>query len=326
MSEDIIDPARPIIDPHHHLWDRPGSRYLLEELLADTGSGHDIRATVFVQCRTMYRPDGPEEMQPLGETGFVEGIAAMSAGGAFGPTRACAGIVGYADLMLGGAVEPVLAAHMRTSGRFRGVRYMLCWDADERVALAGYPMEPHRAADPRFREGLDVLSRMGLSYDALVFHTQLGELIDLADALPDLAIVLNHVGIPVQIGPYAGERQDVLAAWRRDLARLAERPNVTVKLGGISLHWFGLGIERKDAPGSERLAAAWKPYIHTAIELFGARRCMFESNFPVDGVSAGYAELWNAFKRLAADASEDEKTALFGGTAARIYRLDVEGF
>ncbi|CAA9543489.1 MAG: Purine/pyrimidine phosphoribosyl transferase, partial [uncultured Thermomicrobiales bacterium] len=101
LREEIIEPALPIVDPHHHLWDRPGWRYLLDELLADLNSGHTIVATVFLQCRAMHRADGPEALRPVGETEFVNGVAAMSASGGYGLTRVCAGIVGPADLRLG---------------------------------------------------------------------------------------------------------------------------------------------------------------------------------------------------------------------------------
>jgi predicted TIM-barrel fold metal-dependent hydrolase len=323
-SEAIIEPSRPIIDAHHHLWSRPGSRYLLDELLNDTSSGHNIVATVFVQCQSMYKTTGPVEKRPIGETEFVNGIAAMSASGGFGPTRACAGIVGYADLMLGSAVEPVLEDHIRAGGgRFRGVRYLLIWDEDEQVRYQGYPIAAHLALDPKFREGVACLGRMNLSYDAIVLHPQLSEMIALADACPDVTIILNHVGIPLQIGRYKGRNAEVTTQWSKDIRELAKRPNVVVKLGGLSVHWVGLGFDRKvSQPSSETLAQAWRPYIETCVEAFGVDRCMFHSNFPVDGVSTSYPVLWNAFKRLAQSMSENEKNSLFSLTAAKAYRLD----
>src|SRR6185503_8886504 len=133
-KEPILEPDLPIIDPHHHLWDRPGWRYMLDDLLADTNSGHNILATVFVQCRAMYRAGGPVEMQPVGETEFVNGVAAMSASGGYGQTKVCAGIVGHADLSLGSRAEPVLTALMRAGGdRFRGIRHITAWDADSTI-------------------------------------------------------------------------------------------------------------------------------------------------------------------------------------------------
>jgi L-fuconolactonase len=323
-SEPIIDPLRPIIDAHHHLWSRPGSRYLLDELLEDTNSGHNIVATVFIQCQSMYKATGPSEKRPIGETEFVNGIAAMSASGGFGPTKVCAGIVGYADLMLGSAVEPVLDDHLRAGGgRFRGVRYLSIWDEDEGVRYKGYPIEAHLALDPKFREGVSCLGRMNLSFDAIVLHPQLSEVIALADACPDVTIILNHVGIPLHIGRFSGRNAEVMVQWGRDIRELAKRPNVIVKLGGLSLHWVGLGFDRKvSQPSSETLAQAWRPYIETCIEAFGVGRCMFQSNFPVDAVSTSYPVLWNAFKRLAQNASEHEKNSLFSLTAAKAYRLD----
>jgi predicted TIM-barrel fold metal-dependent hydrolase len=322
--EPIIDPSRPIIDPHHHLWTRPGSRYLLDELLADINSGHNIIASVFIQCQSMYKAMGPVEKRPVGETEFVNGIAAMSASGAFGPARLCEGIVGYADLMLGSTVEPVLEDHVRAGGgRFRGVRYLLIYDEDEQVRYQGYPIPPHLALDAKFRQGVACLGRMNLSFDAIVLSPQLPEIIALADACPDVTMILNHVGIPLQIGRFKGRTSEVMAQWGLDMKELARRPNVVVKLGGLSLHWVGLGFDRKVAqPSSETLAQAWRPYVETCIEAFGTERCMFQSNFPVDSVSTNYPVLWNAFKRLAQGASENEKNSLFSQTAARAYRLE----
>jgi L-fuconolactonase len=199
--EPILDPDLPIVDPHHHLWDRPGWRYLLEELLADTGSGHNIVATVFVQARAMYRTTGPAETRPVGETEFANGIAAMSASGIYGKTRVCAGIVGHADLALGGRVEPILQAHLRAGGdRLRGTRHITAWDADASVRNPAYNPPPGLLADNSFREGFAVLGRLGLSFDAWLFHPQIDELADLARAFPDAMIVLNHVGGPIGIG------------------------------------------------------------------------------------------------------------------------------
>jgi predicted TIM-barrel fold metal-dependent hydrolase len=213
-KEPILEPDLPIVDPHHHLWDRPEWRYLLHDLLADTGSGHNILATVFVQARAMHRASGPEEMRPIGETEFVNGVAAMSASGAYGKIRACAGIVGHADLTLGGAVEPVLAAHIRAGGeRFRGIRHITAWDADATVRNPAYAPPPGLLADKKFRAGFAVLGRLGLSFDAWLYHPQIGELTELARAFPDVRIVLNHVGGPLGIGVYAGRRQEIFPAW-----------------------------------------------------------------------------------------------------------------
>ncbi|HWM48476.1 MAG TPA: amidohydrolase family protein [Xanthobacteraceae bacterium] len=318
-DEDVIEPALPIIDPHHHLWDRD-NRYLFHDLLDDTGSGHNVRATVYIQCRSMYRANGSEALAPVGETEFVNGVAAMSASGHYGDMRACAGIVGHADLRLGARVRDVLEAHMAASSRFRGIRYSTPWDEDVRLT----PVRPPQGimADATWREGFGQLAPLGLSYDALLFHTQLGELADLARAFPQTTIVLNHVGCPIGIGPYANRRDEVFAAWRASIGALARCENVVVKLGGLGMHVFGFRFDKRpDPPLSAELADAWRPYVDVCIEAFGPRRAMFESNFPVDKISCSYKVIWNALKRLASGYRADEKAALFHDTAARVYRL-----
>ncbi|MFM2150015.1 MAG: hypothetical protein RLZZ187_2321 [Pseudomonadota bacterium] len=321
--EDILLPDLPIVDPHHHLWDREGERYLLDDLLADTGSGHDIRATIFVQCGAMYRPDGPEELRPLGETEFVNGIAAMAASGWYGATRACAGIVGCADLTLGEKVGPVLDAQMAAAGaRFRGVRNRTAWHPSPEVRSNLITPPPGPLAHPRFIEGARQLAVRGLSLDIWAYQTQLPEVAAIARAVPELTVVVNHCGGPLGVGPYAGRTAERFAAWQRNVLALAELPNTVMKLGGLAMEVAGHDFYLRDQPPtSAELEQAWRPVIHTLIEAFGAKRCMFESNFPVDKGMCGYAVLWNAFKRLAAGASEEEREALFSGTATRIYRL-----
>jgi L-fuconolactonase len=322
-KEPVLDPERPIIDPHHHLWDRHGWRYLFEELLADTNSGHNIVATVYIQARSMYRDSGPAELRPVGETEFVNGVAAMSASGTYGKTRICAGIVGHADLMLGKRVERILEAHMRAGGdRLRGVRHIVAWDADSSVRNPAYVTTPRMMADDNFREGFAVLGRLGLSFDAWLFHPQIDELADLARTFPDTPIVLNYVGGPIGIGAYAGQRKEVFARWARSIKELAACQNVHVKLGGLGMRVGGFGFhEQAEPPSSGTLAEAWRPYIETCITAFGPSRAMFESNFPVDKGSYSYAVFWNACKLLTKGASEPEKADLFSGTASRFYRL-----
>ncbi|HEX5325217.1 MAG TPA: amidohydrolase family protein [Acetobacteraceae bacterium] len=322
-DEAILEPELPIVDPHHHLWDRPGWRYLLPELLADLDSGHKITATVFVQCRAFHRAAGPDGLKPVGETEFVNGVAAMSASGGYGPTRICAGIVGHANLALGAHVEAVLEAHVRAGGnRFRGIRHITAWDADPVTLNPGNPAPPGLMADARFREGFARLAAMDLTFDAWLYHPQIPELTALARAVPNARIVLDHVGGPLGIGSHAGQLEEVFRHWRTSIGELARCPNVHVKLGGLGMRINGFDFEANpEPPSSEQLVAAWKPSIETCIEAFGADRCMFESNFPVDKGSYSYAVGWNAFKRLAAGASATEKTALFSGTASRFYRL-----
>jgi len=324
-NEPILEPDLPIVDPHHHLWDRPGWRYLLDELMADTNSGHNVLATVFVQARAMLRASGPAELRHVGETEFVNGAAAMSASGIYGKTRHCAGIVGHADLTLGSRVEPVLEAHLRAGGdRFRGIRHSSAWDRDERVRNPAYNPPPGLLGDAAFREGFAVLSRLGLSYDAWLYHPQIDELTALARAFPETKIVLDHVGGPIGIRGYAGKRDEVFASWKASIEALAGCGNVHVKLGGLGMRIGGFSFhEEPEPPSSDTLAQAWRPYLETSIEAFGPSRAMFESNYPVDKGSYSYPVFWNACKLIAKGASASEKTDLFAGTAARFYRLDL---
>jgi len=323
--EDVIDPERPIIDPHLHLWDRVGDRYLLDEVVGDTGDGHNVIATVYVECHSMYRAAGPEAFRPLGEVEFATGMAAMSASGNYGPMRVSAGIVGKADLTLGDSVRPVLEAEIAAaSGRFRGIRHSSARSSDPAVA-AIYPNAPHQLlADRKFREGFACLDAMGLSFDAWMFHPQLNELADLATAFPNTPIILNHCGGPIGIGSYAHKHDEVFHDWKAALERLAQAPNVYVKLGGLAIRLLGHRFEDRDTPPpSKELAATWQPWIETCIETFGAERCMFESNFPPDKGQCSYRTLFNTFKRIAAPYSEAEKTALFSDTAKKVYRLEL---
>jgi L-fuconolactonase len=326
-TEPILEPDLAIVDPHHHLWIRPGWRYLLDELLLDINTGHNIVSTVYLQARAMYRESGPVELRPVGETEFANGVAAMCASGLLGKARVCAGIVGQADLMLGSRVEPVLAAHLRAGGdRFRGIRHITAWDADTSLNNPAYPAPPGLMADKTFREGFAVLGRLGLSFDAWLYHPQIEDLTSLAGAFPGTRIVLNHAGGPIGGGVYRGKRDEVFARWAASIKALARHQNVFVKVGGLGQRVNGLGLdEETEPPSSERLAAVCRPYVETCIEAFGASRAMFESNFPVDKASYSYPVFWNACKRLASGASRAEKADLFAGTAARFYRLGDVG-
>ena len=325
LPEPILEPDLPIIDTHHHLWDRGGHRYFLPDFVADAATGHRLVASVFLECHAMYRAQGPAPMRPVGETEFVAGQATMSASGLYGPARVAAGIVGFADLTLGEQVEPVLEGHLRAAGgRFRGVRHSAAWDPSPVIGNSAVADAPHIYRRADFRAGLAVLTRLGLSLDAWVFHPQLADVVDLARACPDTTIVLGHVGGVLGYGPYAGRPQEVFAAWREQMAELAACPNVVVKLGGMMMRLAAFDYRTAPKPPtSGELAALWRPYMETCIELFGAGRSMFESNFPVDKMGIGWAGLWNALKRIAAGASAAEKQALFSGTARRVYRLDV---
>ena len=323
VPEQPLEPELPIVDPHHHLWDHPESRYLLDEILHDAGSGHRVVATVFVECMSMYRGDGPEQLKPVGETEFVNGIAAQSASGQFGETRVAAGIVGFANLMLGAAVEEVLQAHVAAAPRrFRGIRHAAAHDPDPSIRRSHTSPPPDLYQSARFREGFARLREFALSFDAWHYHPQMRGLTDLARAFPDTTIVLDHFGGPLGIGPYEGKRSEIFRQWRNDLSELARCPNVVAKLGGINMAINGFGWHRQDRPpSSDQLVEATRDYYLHAIESFGPSRCMFESNFPVDRVSCSYVVLWNAFKKVAARFTKEEKADLFGGTAARVYRL-----
>jgi predicted TIM-barrel fold metal-dependent hydrolase len=273
----------------------------------------------------MHRAGGAEEMRPVGETEFVNGVAAMSASGGYGKTKVCAGIVGHADLQLGSRVQAVLEAHIRAGGgRFRGIRHITAFDADKTLMNPAYAPPPGLLADATFREGFSRLAPLNLTFDAWLYHPQIDELTALAQAFPDTRIVLNHVGGPLAIGVYAGKRDEVFAKWSASVRALAKCPNVFVKLGGMAMRINGFDFhEKADPPASETLAAAWRPYVETCIEAFGASRGMFESNFPVDKGSYAYAPFWNACKILARGAGAAEKTDLFSATAARFYRLEI---
>lgn len=323
VVEQPLDPALTIIDPHHHLWDHPGSRYLLDEILHDTSSGHRVLATVFVECMSMYRADGDAAMKPVGETEFVNGIAAQSASGGYGDTRIAAGIVGFADLSLGAAVEPVLRAHLAAApARFRGIRHAGGFDASPEIRNSHTNPPADLYKSPRFREGFGKLAKLGLVFDAWQYHPQMPELTDLARAFPDTKIILDHFGGPLGLGPYEGHRREVFDQWKRDITELARCPNVVVKLGGINMPVNGFGWHKKNsAPTSDELVAATRDYYLHTIDRFGPSRCMFESNFPVDRVSCSYVVLWNAFKKIAAGFSAGDKAWMFHRTAAETYRI-----
>jgi len=324
-QEPVIEAELPIIDPHHHLWDRPESSYLFPHLRADTDDGHRIISTVFVQCRSMYRAHGPEILRPLGEIEFANGIAAQAASGLYGPCLACAGIVGMVDMTQGDAAVPVLEAALSASGgRLKGLRIPVAWHAHPDVISS--PAKPPEGlmTSGRFRDGVRRLAPYSLSLDIWAYHTQHDEIIALAKGAPDVILVVDHCGGPIGIGPYAGRREGVFIEWSRTIRQLSHLPNVMMKIGGLGMRVSGFGFhERAIPPDSAELAAAWRPYFETVIEAFGPARCMFESNFPVDKGMYSYRTFWNACKRLSAGMSPSERAALFSATAMRVYRLDV---
>jgi predicted TIM-barrel fold metal-dependent hydrolase len=320
--EEALEPYLAICDAHHHFFDNAFTRYLLPDLHADTAAGHRVVSTVFVNSTFSYRGSGPEELRPVGETERVRAIADEAA------TSGCAtidGIVAYADLRLGAAVEPVLRAHADAGGdRFKGIRHAAAWNSDPGIRKHPHA-QPGLLDDPTFRAGLRTLGRMGLTFDAWVYHPQLDELTAVARDLPEVTFVVDHYGGPLGIGPY-GDRDEVMAGWAPAIERLARCPNVYMKLGGIGFTAFGLRWHHRDLPPSSiDLATAWHDPTRLCIEAFGPRRCMFESNFPVDRTSCSYTVLWNSFKRMTADLAPADRRWLFHDTATEAYGLRSAG-
>ena len=327
-SEPVLEPELPICDPHHHLWDRrrarvPYQRYQLDELVADIGSGHNVRSTVFIECRSMYRRNGPEEMRPVGEVEYVQGQAAASASGLYGPARVAAAIVGHANLNLGERVASVLDALQAASpNRFRGIRHSVTWDPHPDVDNNALHKAQGQLGTDQFRAGARVLARNGCTLEGWCYHPQLGEMAAFAKAVPELTIVLNHVGGLLRTGPYANRDDEIMENWRKGIAAVAACPNVVVKLGGLGMVRCGFDWHTRETPiGSEELAAAMAPFLSYCIEQFTPQRSMFESNFPVDKVSFSYNVMWNAFKRFSGNYSASERAAMFHDTAKQVYRI-----
>jgi L-fuconolactonase len=325
VSEEIVDPERLIVDPHHHLW-RGGftSPYLLDELWGDTGSGHRIVKTVFVECHAEYSTVGPDHLRPVAETEFVAEVAEQSTAEAGGRARSeIAGIVAHADLRLGARLDEVLDAHEEAGrGRFRGIRHAGARDSDPDALLIPGRAPEGLYADATFREGVSRLGQRGYTFDTWHYHHQNRDFAALARAVPETTLILDHFGTPLGVGRFAGQREEIFAVWKQDVAEIARCQNVVAKLGGLAMPDNGFGWSRQESPPtSDDFVQAQRRYYLHMIDCFGADRCMFESNFPVDKLSLSYAVLWNGLKKIVADASEEEKTALFSGTATRVYRL-----
>ena len=326
-QEDPIEPEIPLCDPHHHFWDRrmisiPYQRYLLHELMADLDSGHNVRSTVFLEARSMYRASGPEELKPVGEVEFVQGLAAASASGVYGEARAAATIIGAADLKLGDDVARVLDALQAASpNRFKGIRHNVTWSPDPEIDNRE---TPGILANETFRAGARVLASRGLSLDIMPSFPQLNEIAEFARAVPEVSIILNHLGGVSRTGIYAGKDDEIIPAWREGIAAVAQNPNVTCKLGGMGMPRWGFDWPYRTTPiGSEELAEGMAPWMNYAIEQFGPDRCMFESNFPPDKVSFSYNVMYNAFKRLSAGYSPSERADMLHDTAVRVYRIET---
>ena len=320
VREDIIDPEREIVDPHHHLWQREVWNYELEALWADTGDGHNVVQTVFLECRSEYLEEGPEHLRPVGETAYVASLAAASERD---PSQATiAAIVAHADLEHP-ELDEILDAHEAAAeGRFRGIRHAGARDPNPEVLLIPGRGKAGLYGSEDFRRGVARLGERGYTYDTWHYHHQLQDYAELARAVPGTTMILDHFGTPLGVGAYAGRREDIFSAWRDDIAAVAECPNVVAKLGGLALPDNGFGWhEQPDPPSSDTFVEAQAPYYEHAIKCFGADRCMFESNFPVDRMSLSYHVLWNALKKIASAYSEAEQTAMFSGTARRVYRI-----
>ncbi|WP_110675034.1 amidohydrolase family protein [Salinicola sp. RZ23] len=315
-DEPVLDPAQPILDAHHHLWDRDESRYRSAEFVADVGTGHDVRASLYVQCRTGYRRSGPESLRPLGE---VETILDWSAQTPHYP----AGIVAFADLMRGSEVRDTLEALLALApGRVRGIRNTTAFHPDPAVRSNPNPAPDGLLRSEAFRRGAAEVARAGLVLDVWAYQTQLHEVESLARALPDLTVVIDHCGGPLGVGPFSARTPADVTAWRRGVNALARLPNTRIKIGGFGLAVFGNTYHQRPLPPhSRQLAADWAPWVESCLEAFGPQRAMFESNFPVDKGMFSYVALWNAFKRLTRGASQAERDQLFWRTAAETYGL-----
>ncbi|WP_460236461.1 amidohydrolase family protein [Aurantivibrio plasticivorans] len=324
VVEEIVEPERPIIDPHHHLWIARGAGdYLLPELWGDTNSGHNIEKTVFIECHAEYRKEGPEHLRPIGETEFVTAIADQSDAGDAGQARV-AGIVAAADLRLPTEVlQQVLDGHANAAkGRFRGIRQAGAYEANRDILFIKPRQPADLYLDEDFRRGVRTLGDQGLTYDTWHYHHQNRDFLEFVKSVPETTIVLDHFGTPLGVGPYAGQRDEIYQQWRKDIADIAQCPNVVAKLGGLAMPDNGFGWNLGDVPptSDEFITAQSRYYMHT-LECFGVDRCMFESNFPVDKWSLSYHVVWNAFKKMVMDCSEDDKHKLFYANAKRVYRL-----
>lgn len=320
----VLDPDLEIVDPHHHLV-REGhewGRYLLADLQADTASGHRVVQTVYAECGQQYRSDGPEHLQPVGETEWVARLGRQSARG---PGAEIAGIIAHANLTLEGQLSEVLDAHQAAGdGKFCGIRHSIAHGDHRRgYENAPGPAPLGLAEDVRFRNGLRLLGRRGIPYDSWHHHYQMEEFIALAQSAPDTTLVIDHFGTPVGVGRYSEQRDEVYANLNVNMAKVAKCPNVVAKLGGMAMPDNGFPwAEANIQATAEEFAGAQRDYYLSAIDCFGPDRCMFESNFPVDRISISYHSLFNAFKLMTADFSKTDKQALFNGTARRTYGLN----
>lgn len=317
--EEVIEPDLEICDPHHHIMDHAAWSYSLADLQRDLGDGHRVTSTVFVEAGSFYRKDGPDHLRPAGEIEMARAAQQKTRGSG---CQVAAAMVAHADLTAGGELIALLDLYAEAGGgSVRGVRQSATRDASRELHSSYHGAGPELYERDDFRAGIGELIKRNLSLDTWQYYHQLPALIDLARAFPELRILVDHVGGIVGLGPYAGRQDEIFSIWRGHVRALAELPNTWVKLGGLGMATSGFDYGGP-APGSETVAAIWKPYIEVCVEAFGASRSMFESNFPIDGQSCSYRTLWNALKRLAEGASKEEKAQLFRDTARRFYRID----
>jgi predicted TIM-barrel fold metal-dependent hydrolase len=327
VVEEILEPERSIIDPHHHLWKRGlGFDYLLDELWRDTGSGHNINKTVFMECHAFYDRDVPDHLRSLGETRTIAELCRQSAANQQG-NPPVAGLVGHVDLTLAGEsatlLREVIEQHQQAGqGYLRGFRHAGAFDKNADLFFISPRGPSYLYGKEPFRKGLQVLADLGLTYDTWHYHHQNQDFCELAQAVPDCTMVLDHFGTPLGVGVYAGCRDEIFQQWKEDIRAISRCPNVYAKLGGLAMpdNGFGWHTGQRPPTSDEFVARQRRYYLHT-IDCFGPERCMFESNFPMDRYSISYPVLWNGFKKMAAGFSEPEKHALFYRTAERVYRL-----
>lgn len=325
VKEDVIDADRPIIDPHHHLWRKRFNKdYLLDDLWQDTNSGHNIRQTVFIECRAFYDKEAPSHLQSVGETRTITNIAKQSQQQS--DSAQINGIVAQVNLMLGeqpDVLRETLQAHQSIAGSLlKGVRHSGARDPRPEDLLIAGQAPAYLYGREDFRKGLRILGELGLSYDTWHYHHQNMDFCDLVESVPETTMILDHFGTPLGVGIYRGSADFIFTQWKQDIRRLSRCPNVYAKLGGLAMPDNGFGWDKRDSPPtSDELVQRQRRYYEYTIECFGPERCMFESNFPVDRLSISYAVLWNAFKKMVGDYSEAEKNAMFFGTAAKVYQL-----
>lgn len=319
QAQDFNQRVPRFIDPHHHLWDRGGERYLVDEFSVDLAVVGSPEGTVYVECLNSYRESGSKHLRSLGEAQFFVDLIRD-------PDSALrnivTGFVGNGDLALGHDLADVLDGYADIAGEsFRGVRYCVAWDKDERIHTA---FETHRGMllQSNLGDSVAYLRHRGLSLDLWVYFTQLDEVKHFLAKNPGVEVVLNHCGGPIGVGRFAGKREEVFCSWRKGLADVAAHEEVCIKFGGLGMALAGFGWHKRDKwPVISDYVQAWRPYFDVCLELFGPERIMFESNFPVDRKGCDYGSLWSAFLGLADNLSDSERDALFFSTARRVYRL-----